>query len=319
MSTSKIEWTEKTWNPVTGCNKVSAGCKNCYAEVMHKRLRVLMPEKYAHDFLEGAFPYEKDLLLPLKWKKPCRIFVNSMSDLFHKDVPFDFIDKVFAVMTVTPQHTYQILTKRPERMVEYFKSRTTTLQWGAAAYETFGQLIAEVGEIEYPLRNVWLGTSVEDQATADERIPELQTVPATVRFLSCEPLLGPIDLRMDTRAYLGEGEIHWVIAGGESGHRARPMHPDWVRSLRDQCKTTGVPFFFKQWGEWTPVKFGQRGSSGKNIGYFNFCGQWISGENVNEEVYVSPLNMRAVGKKESGRLLDGIEWNEYPQVKEVTA
>jgi len=259
MSKSSIEWTQETWNPTTGCNKVSQGCKNCYAETMHKRLQGMGQPKYKRDFNKGVMMHDDALDYPLTIKKPTMFFVNSMSDLFHDDVTFEFIDKVFATMAATPQHTYQVLTKRAEIMKDYFA-------WKQLVWRNNYQ----------PLPNVWLGVSCEDQTTADERIPYLLKCPAAVRFLSCEPLLGPIDLETidpespggnigSINAFTGDencfdhsesrgGPIHWVIAGGESGHGARPMHPEWVRSLRDQCADADVPFFFKQWGEYRPFE-----------------------------------------------------------------
>jgi len=212
-TTSSIEWTEMTWNPVTGCEKVSQGCKHCYAERMAKRLFAMGAERYRNAF-KPTLHY--DLIdLPRRWKKPRVIFVNSMSDLFQEAVPLDFIRGVFSTMEACPQHTFQILTKRSERLREL----GSQLPWPS---------------------NVWMGVSVEDARVID-RISDLAAVPAQVRFLSCEPLIGPLeDLPL-----LG---IHWVIVGGESGPGARPMHPEWVESIHRQCRFNDVPFFFKQWG-----------------------------------------------------------------------
>ena len=210
---SAIEWTEATWNPVTGCSKVSPGCKHCYAERMAKRLHAMGNARYRNGF-QVTLHY--DLIdLPMAWKRPRTIFVNSMSDLFHKDVPTKFIQSVFETMTKSPQHTFQVLTKRPERLCEL----ADMLPWP---------------------ENVWMGVSVESQEYT-WRIEYLRRVPASVRFLSIEPLLGPID-------DLPLEGIHWVIVGGESGPGARPMDANWVRSIRDQCSSSGVAFFFKQWG-----------------------------------------------------------------------
>jgi protein gp37 len=210
---STIEWTEMTWNPVTGCVKVSQGCKNCYAERMAKRLKAMGAARYRHGFRLTLHP---DLIdAPRKWKKSRLIFVNSMSDLFQEAVPDAFIRRVFDTMRDCPQHTFQILTKRSERLRQLGPS----LPWPT---------------------NVWMGVSVED-ARVTSRIADLAAVPARVRFLSCEPLIGPLEqLRL-------EG-IHWVIVGGESGPRARPMRHEWVESIQHQCARTGVAFFFKQWG-----------------------------------------------------------------------
>jgi protein gp37 len=210
---SHIEWTEMTWNPVTGCSKVSAGCKNCYAEKLAKRLKAMGVERYKNGFKVTLQP---DLLdVPLHWREPRTVFVNSMSDLFHEKVPLEYIQKVFDTMVRCPQHTFQILTKRSRRLREL------------------------APELPWP-RNVWMGVSVEDERVI-HRITDLKTVPAAVRFLSCEPLIGPL-YELPLRG------IHWVIVGGESGPGARPMKREWVVSIHRQCKATEVPFFFKQWG-----------------------------------------------------------------------
>ena len=210
---SSIEWTEFTWNPVTGCLKVSQGCKNCYAERMAHRLRAMGSARYANGFKPTL---HWDLLdAPRSWKKPRLVFVNSMSDLFQDDVPEQFIRRVFETMETCPQHTFQILTKRSERLI----ALASCLTWPA---------------------NVWMGVSVEDSRVVG-RAMDLARVPAAVRFLSCEPLIGPID-------QLPLKNIDWVIVGGESGPRAREIRTQWVRSIRRQCRGSGVPFFFKQWG-----------------------------------------------------------------------
>lgn len=210
---SRIEWTEATWNPVTGCTKVSQGCKYCYAERLAKRLQRMGAPRYAHGF---QLTLHEDLIdLPRKWKRPLMIFVNSMSDLFHERVPEDFIQRVFRTMNECHWHIFQVLTKRSARLREL----APKLEW---------------------TENIWAGVSVENERVM-HRIEDLRTVPARVRFLSCEPLLGPLpNLPL-------EG-IHWVIVGGESGPKARPMEADWVRDIREQCRRAGVAFFFKQWG-----------------------------------------------------------------------
>ena len=211
---SKIEWTDQTWNPVTGCTKISPGCKHCYAETLAKRLQRMGANGYENGFQLTILPGRLDG--PLRRRKPTVWFVNSMSDLFHEQVPFDFIDQVFGVIAATPHHRYQILTKRPERMETYFQGRTCP-------------------------SNAWLGTSVENRKHGVPRIAVLRRIRCRVRFLSIEPLLeniGTIDLT----------GISWVIVGGESGPCARPMKPEWARSVRDQCYRAGIPFFFKQWG-----------------------------------------------------------------------
>lgn len=213
---SAIEWTDASWNPATGCTKVSPGCAHCYAERIAERLRGTK-----------AFPVGFDLALhkdridiPRRWRKPRRVFVNSMSDMFHEEIPFEFIDSVFSTMMETDHHIYQILTKRPERLRSWAKSRT----------------------FEFP-SHIWIGVSVENQYWT-KRIPPLLGVSAEVRFLSCEPLLKPLSLRQTIKS----GGIHWVIVGGESGPQARKIDASWVRTIRDECLASGVPFFFKQWG-----------------------------------------------------------------------
>jgi protein gp37 len=213
MAKSSIEWTEMTWNPTTGCSKLSAGCKFCYAEVMTRRLKGMGQEKYSQGFKLRLHP--DSVVIPYTWKKPQLVFVNSMSDLFHKDVPLQFVQSVFKVMNETPQHTYQVLTKRGDILEAY------------APFLNFSP-------------NIWIGVSVEDGKVID-RIDHLRRVDAYVRFLSLEPLLGPLD-------NLNLEGIHWVIVGGESGMSARPMRAVWVQNIRKQCNKNNVPFFFKQWG-----------------------------------------------------------------------
>ena len=209
---SSIEWTEATWNPVTGCTKVSPGCAHCYAETFAERFRGVPGHPYERGFDLQLRP--ERLNQPLEWKRPRLIFVNSMSDLFHPDVPLEFTQAVFDTMLRANWHTFQVLTKRSERLAEV----ASRLPWP---------------------NNIWIGVSVENQRWTS-RIDNLRTVPAAIRFLSCEPLLGALTLDLTG--------IHWVIVGGESGRRARPMRPEWARLVRDQCLSAGVPFFFKQWG-----------------------------------------------------------------------
>jgi protein gp37 len=224
VDNTKIEWADATWSPVTGCDKVSPGCDHCYAAAIATRFAGTkgFPQGFAVTLRPGAL--EK----PLHWRKPRRIFVNSMSDLFHDHVPDDYIAAVWAVMEAAPQHTFQILTKRPGRMRSWVRRHRPD-----------------------PLPGVWLGVSAEDQHWADVRLPILADTPAAVRFVSAEPLLGPIDLA----AHLPT--LNWVIAGGESGPGHRPMHPDWARDIRDQCLAGGVPFLFKQHGGRTPEAGGR--------------------------------------------------------------
>ncbi len=219
---SSIEWTESTWNPVTGCTKISPGCKNCYAERMANRLQAMGVDQYRNGFKVTVHP--KALNVPIEWKKPRIVFVNSMSDLFHEGVPLAFIKQVFQVMEATPRHTYQVLTKRPELALQY----ASCLTWPD---------------------NVWMGISVESGLYVN-RIGYLRQIPARIRFLSLEPLLGPIP-RLPLKG------IDWVIVGGESGPKARPMQESWVLKIRDRCRAQGVPFFFKQWGGVNKKKAGR--------------------------------------------------------------
>lgn len=228
---TSIEWTEATWNPTTGCDKVSVGCDNCYALTLSKRLKAMGADKYQNDGHPrtsgpgfGVTVHPGSLFTPYTWRQPKIVFVNSMSDLFHAKVPLDFVRQVFAVMADTPQHTYQVLTKRSARL----RKVADRLDWPA---------------------NVWMGVSVENE-DAMSRIDDLRSVPAGVKFLSCEPLLGPLP-RIDLDG------INWVIAGGESGSNHRPIQPEWVTDIRDACQTAEVPFFFKQWGGRTPKAGGR--------------------------------------------------------------
>lgn len=303
MST-KIEWTDETWNPVVGCSKVTEGCRYCYAMKQAHRNAAMAQQQYIGLTEKRASGVEWTGLVrtvpsmlekPLGWKKPRMIFVNSMSDLFHPDVPFDFIDQVFAVMALCKRHTFQILTKRPQRMLEYMRSvEERGDSWRSVIYNPSP---VNVTGLELPLANVWLGVSVENQLTADARIPILLQTPAAVRWLSMEPLLGDVDIEAflvdfpedgDGAPYLGG--IDWVVVGGESGHHDRPMDPIWARSLRDQCAAAGVPFLFKQWGD------------GKEWGMALEGSRWLeAGWSVKE--------------KKGGRTLDGVVHNEYPVVE----
>ena len=213
---SRIEWTEQTWNPTVGCTKISPGCKHCYAEVMARRLRAIGVKGYENGFRLTLMP--ERLAEPLERRKPTVYFVNSMSDLFHEKVPLDYIRRVFDVMAHAPQHTFQVLTKRAERMAEFCRG------------------------VDVPA-NAWLGVSVENRKHGVPRIDILRTIDAKVRFLSVEPLLEDVGA-------IGLEGIHWVIVGGESGHKARPMRKEWVDNVKRQCDEAGVAFFFKQWGAW---------------------------------------------------------------------
>jgi len=242
MSISKIEWTEETWNPTTGCTKVSAGCKNCYAEAMANRLKAMGAPGYENGFEFSMMP--ERLEQPLKKKKPTKYFVNSMSDLFYEDMPDSYLDDIFNVIEKTPQHIYQILTKREERMSEYFRKKSIP-------------------------KNIWLGVTSEDRKNGLPRIDKLRNLDATIKFLSIEPLLEDL-------GKINFTGIDWVIVGGESGTKARPMEEQWVINIKRQCEEQKVAFFFKQWGTW--------GSDGIKR-----------------------------NKKSNGRILLGKEWSEYPE------
>jgi protein gp37 len=329
---SAIEWTDATWNPVRGCTRISAGCGGpnrqggCYAEKIAARFSG--PGQPFDGFAErttqggrwtGKMALVDDMLtLPLRWKKPRRIFVNSMSDLFHENLPDEAIDKVFTVMALAPQHTFQVLTKRAARMREWFGSSPVTRISKVNGGHVF----------QWPLRNVWLGVSTEDQATADERIPHLYHTPAAKRFISAEPLLGPIDLMevipnpiIWNPVHGIERSLDWVIAGGESGPRARPAHPDWLRTLRDQCASAVVPFFFKQWGEWGPVDPTRKadchaiGNDGTHYRMSDLA--WPDGARRGEAIRADFDKTHActtyrVGKKAAGAELDGRLHREFP-------
>lgn len=327
MST-KIEWTDETWNPVTGCTKVSPGCDHCYAESI------------AHRFAgTPAYPDGFDVTLrperldqPLRWQRPRRVFVNSMSDLFHRDIPDQYIARVFAVMALSPRHTFQILTKRHGRMHSLARSRDFRWKvWHSMLLLTHDRRMAmpppHGTELRWPLPNVWLGVSVEDQQRADLRIPKLLDTPAAVRFLSCEPLLGPVDLAQSLAKWRpGDDQpwnadqmharavLHWVIVGGESGPQARPMHPEWARSLRDQCQAADVAFHFKQWGEYIPHH-----AEGDSWAWTEpTC--WVNrdtGQIADEETAMAAggdwASAWRVGKKNAGRELEGRTWDESPE------
>jgi protein gp37 len=358
---SAIEWTDATWNPLRGCSRVSAGCQHCYAERVAARFSGPgMPYEGLIHASTGGWNGKVRLVpevlgQPWHWVKPRRIFVNSMSDLFHESVPFEYIAAVFWVMSVTTRHTYQVLTKRPARMLEFFRwvadydkgcfqdDRIGDVAGENPAIQALGWTPARGGRGGYdncgpgwPYQNVWLGVSVENQETADERIPLLLQCPAEVRWLSCEPLLGPITFRWRPYAHEAAGEdyrtyldrigsvnhleslkgIDWVVAGGESGHGARPMHPGWSQSLRDQCASASVPFFFKQWGEWRPPLDGEAydTSSGGAQRVPCFIVDRATGcvRCFENDAFEAGEVMRRVGKKAAGRLLDGVEHNAYP-------
>ncbi|MCO6386385.1 DUF5131 family protein [Aliihoeflea sp. 40Bstr573] len=378
--TSLIEWTDATWNPITGCSVVSPGCTNCYAmKLAGSRLRhissragLTVDSKNGPVWNGKVRLNEESLSDPLRWKRPRLIFVCAHGDLFHESVPDAWIDQVFAIMAITPWHTYQVLTKRAGRMRAYFEET-----WQRPAREGFhigdlsipaqpagiddrwhqvesaidalsipddarfwtedGKLLGRPAWPRAPLPNVWLGVSAEDQVRANERIPDLLATPAAVRFLSAEPLIGSINLRrvrispdhhtiidaldgyaVADRSGVERSMLDWVIVGGESGANARPMHPDWARSLRDQCRDAGTPFFFKQWGEWETAIDRDRDDADWRADYSrDFIdrgkSRWINlagGRGFHGERFHV---MRRVGKKAAGRLLDGVEHSALPK------
>jgi len=340
---TKIEWADKVWNPVTGCTKVSDGCENCYAERMSKRLAGRCGYPADDPFKVTLHPGRLDE--PPRWKKPQRVFVCSMGDLFHEDVPFEFINKVWTVMLVSIQHTFLVLTKRPDRMWQFFSEKH--------------QPYSKCDGPDKPIPNVHLGVSVEDQKTADERIPLLLQTPAAKRFVSYEPALGPVDMRRflpakwecskcgyrtnksvgSCRGYrcsqnnkgalcdampcpICEKRHYWsgsmasidgVIMGGESGPGARPMHLDWARSVRDQCKAAGVAFFFKQWGAYAPAVL-DAGPDDEEPWRVDPEGNrsWQFDEFSRPRSEWPEVEMRHVGKKGVRPLLDGKEHKEQP-------
>lgn len=349
---TKIEWTDATWNPVTGCSVVSPGCTNCYAmrlagtRLKHHPSRAgLTVETKAGPVWNGEVRLNEEWLnQPLRWKRPRRIFVCAHGDLFHEHVPDGWIDRVFAVMALAPRHTFQVLTKRAQRMRDYVTeldrlSFKATLARMALAVPT---PLPRFDTMEIPPSNLWLGVSVEDQARADERIPDLLATPAAVRFVSAEPLLGPIDLTTvrhhdpkmfswlsyapSLNALTGQypvlereprgAKLSWVIVGGESGRDARPMHPDWARSLRDQCQGAGVAFFFKQWGEFRPQHDFRDdfGCHDCRVGQVAWPNGTIGPGHRDTHGGLGVL-MSGRGKSRAGRDLDGREWNEFPKVE----
>lgn len=346
---SAIEWTEATWNPLLGCDRVSAGCDRCYA-ITTATIRAGNPHPRVAAAFEGLTERRDGrldwtgrinllpdrLAQPLTWRKPRRIFVNSQSDLFHKDVPEDYIADVFAVMALAGQHTFQVLTKRHGRMRSLLKSPDFRKATQRATLVRAGSKAPWLVEPWWPLRNVWLGVSVEDQRWANTRVPALLDTPAAVRWLSCEPLLGPVDLREAVRdqryachacEFGNEGDcnthrperLDWVVAGGESGPGSRPMHPEWPRTLRDQCVKAGVPFFFKQWGQFALVA--DRPANGDLwLAPDGATADWEPGDGHVREGFGAfrwpgtrtVLVRRARNKHDTGRELNGRTWDEYP-------
>lgn len=322
-----IEWTDASWNPVVGCSIVSPGCTNCYAMKQAYRIEKMAAgagrkshyadttqQSKAGAVWTGKVNLAPDHIItqPLRWKRPRRIFVNSMSDLFHEDVSDGWIDRIFTIMALCPQHTFQILTKRADGMRDYMKGLGNI-----AGFKRLEICARDMGYtfkfeglplVPFPIPNIWLGVSVEDQTRADERIPSLLSTPTAVRFLSCEPLLGPVDLTPYIQS------LNWIICGGESGSGARPMHPDWAISLRDQCQDADVPFFFKQWGEWTPGVNVERDKGCVETALW-FDERWLfDSENLAcEDGHVDDEpDLYRMGKRAAGRYLDGKTWNEMP-------
>lgn len=333
---SKIEWTDATWNPLTGCQRVSPGCENCYAERLSAG-RLASSPKYTGVAEMGRVgprwtglvrEHPEVLDHPLRWTKPRMIFVNSMSDTFLASPAF--LAKIFAVMALAPDHTFQVLTKRSEEMAAALRAPDF---WSSVYTEFLLRLdsdslsipdseeFVEEG-IRRGLPNVWIGVSIEDQERMYPRLHDLLETPAAVRFLSCEPLLGPLDFEdapLSDESTMGpwsnlEVGVNWVIAGGESGPGARPMHPDWVRALRDDCAEAGVPFFFKQWGEWAPhnevdfdlAEWEKLYESGRRTHVCSGTG------GIGQMQTPQTWEMLKVGKGHAGRELDGRTWDELP-------
>lgn len=334
---TKIEWTDATWNPITGCTVVSAGCKNCYAMKLagtrlkhHPSRAGLTIDTGNGPVWNGEVRFNRDWLdQPLKWQRPRMIFVCAHGDLFHESVPDEWIDKVFAVMALSRRHTFQVLTKRPERMRIYLGNPQLDIRLSDIMDDEWRDSRRGEPIVSLPLNNVWLGVSVENQEAAHERIPHLLSTPATVRWISAEPLLGPVDLSLwfDCDGFTGCADdgvkgLHWVVAGGESGQRARPMHPDWARSLRDQCEAADVPFLFKQWGEFIVPEDGDQACRVCGCTWDNACSggcYWAENDlcsacvGMEEPSGDRPVKHIRVGKKAAGRILDGMEHDAYPE------
>jgi protein gp37 len=360
---TKIEWTDATWNPITGCAVVSPGCTNCYAmKLAGTRLKHIASRKgltqpsKAGPVWTGEVRFNEEMLdQPLRWKRPRMIFVCAHGDLFAENVPDEWIDKVFAVMALAPQHTFQCLSKRPERMREYLSGRDAENGFPMPPLWHIGMTRDDPSwqdTMDWPLPNVWLGVSVEDQTRAEERIPLLLDTPAAVRWISAEPLLGPVDLTdictgnyftnpltghrwhdapegVASASDMNGAKLDWVVAGGESGQGARPMHPDWARSLRDQCAAAGVAFHFKQWGEWSPIELqfedddhadgaayaiegccdNPEAHNSSQECLFRQDDRWVHWPHVRAN---SAIGVRRIGKAAAGRTLDGITHDAYP-------
>lgn len=302
-SKSKIEWTEASWNMISGCTKISAGCKNCYAERMAAR--------FGRDFSTVVCD-ESKLDQPTHWNRPRKIFVCSTADLFHADVPFSFIDKVFAIMEANPRHTFQVLTKRADRMAEWFEYRSAIHNF-AKGPETM-------------LPNVWVGVTAENQEMADFRIPFLFKCPAAIRFVSVEPMIGNVDLCRFLSGEMGR-KLDWVIIGGESGQNARPCHPMWVRNLVNNCRLFNAPIMFKQWGEWGPAEEISDESRSEWVNSDKDTKSLLMmSDGSSKETFFGPRTpfepawatpgkalMLKLGKHKTGRFIDENEYLEYPK------
>lgn len=354
-----IEWTDATWNIITGCSVVSPGCTNCYAmklagtRLQHHPSRAgLTTASKAGPVWNGQVRFNAEWLTqPLRWSRCRMIFVCAHGDLFHEGVPDEWLDQIFAVMALCPQHTFQVLTKRPERMRAYLSEAcgriADTIMRMRRERGDKDMIVGPLPHIDpgaawWPLPNVWLGVSVEDQARADERIPVLLDTPAAVRWISAEPLLGPIDLEevpsapgASTRNLFGplsgycqrhwprtdcgcprqQPRIDWVVAGGESGPGARPMHPDWARQLRDQCAEAGVPFLFKQWGAWAPIDAWAPADRRPQRAIAQ--AGWEVDDFVAPEEVPGGQRLMNVGKKAAGRHLDGQLHDGFPTTAEA--
>jgi protein gp37 len=338
-----IQWTDATWNVVTGCTRISDGCDHCYIDrtppfrMQHRRF-----DAPGVGGTTGVKLHSDRLGQPQRWRQPRLIFVCSLADLFHDDVPDRFIADVWAVMALAKQHSFQVLTKRPARMRALLTSAEFLALVQRAALARVGGAAPWLVEPWWPLRNVWCGVSVESQKWADIRIPLLLDTPAAVRWLSCEPLLGPVDLTVREDWFHGPADcacdqiscpsIDWVVVGGESGPGSRPMHPQWAESLRNQCVAAGVPFFFKQWGDWSPMapldalgRFDfRRDHAMANDGTLYAPGDlsYPDGPRYGEAVRANHgqahlTSMYRVGKKTAGRELAGRTWDEFPAVADA--
>jgi protein gp37 len=368
---SGIEWTDATWNPIVGCSVVSPGCTNCYAMKQAYRIRAMadgagrathyqhvvrMHEPSAAPIWTNKVGLAPDhiLTVPLRWKRPRKIFVNSMGDLFHENVPDAWIDRVFAAMALAPQHTFQVLTKRSKRMREYLatpmlRPRIDIARAEVSSGREDNWKLTAGAYGAWPIPNVWLGVSAERQQEADARVPDLLATPAAVRFVSGEPLLGAINfekwiappvvhhhpdndqsshaVRLLVAAIARQvaPRLDWIIVGGESGPGARPMHPDWPRAIRDQCAAAGVAFFFKQWGEWAPFHPDWPRASGSVLAddgtlYRPSDLAYPDGPRYGDAIRANHdkarlTTMYRIGKRRAGRLLDGVEHNAFPDVR----